>query len=69
MFTASSTVLTPLPSPSPTCIGKKKGMLMKRKKDRDTWAPRLFELDGETLRYFVKVCWVMVFSDTSRLTH
>lgn len=36
-------------------------MLLKRKKDRDTWAPRLFELDGETLKYFVKVCWVMVF--------
>lgn len=36
--------------------GKKKGVLLKRKKDRDTWAPRLFELDGETLRYYVKVC-------------
>lgn len=42
-------------APEPTYTsGKKKGMLMKRKKDRDTWAPRLFELDGETLRYFVK---------------
>ena len=37
------------------CVGKKKGQLYKRKKDSDKWAQRLFELDEETLRYYVKV--------------
>jgi hypothetical protein len=42
-------------APEPSYVsGKKKGQLYKRKKDSDKWAQRLFELDEETLRYYVK---------------